>query len=126
METITQGFLDYGILGLVIAALIAALGILWRHITAERNATAERLKELQEHHAKERETLIADTRKANAETLERVYTLTREVTKTTERVSAVIEENTKAIKEWGSRIDEMGEKVLVLCERVERLEEKQK
>ena len=126
MEAITSGFLEKGVLGLVVAALMIALGVLWKHLISERNATTERLKELQDHHAKERETLVADTRKANAETLERVYTLTREVTKTTERVSAVIEENSRVIKDWGSKVDEMGEKVLVLCTRVERLEEKQK
>lgn len=126
MEAITAGYLEKGVLGLVVASLIVALGILWRYLVAERNASTARLQELQEQHAKEREALVNDSRKANTETLDRVYTLTRDVTKTTERVTAVVEENTKAIKEWGSRIDTLGNKIVTLDQRVDRLEEKQR
>lgn len=126
METITAGFVEKGILGLVVISLATALGILWKYLIAERNASTTRIQELQEQHAREREALVNDARQANNETLDRVYTLTRDVTKTTERVTAVVEENTKAIKEWVSRIDTMGEKVVHLCQRVDRLEEKQR
>lgn len=126
MGAITAGFLEKGILGLVIVSLIVALGILWRYLVSERNASTARLQELQEQHAKEREALVNDSRKANTETLDRVYTLTRDVTKTTERVTAVVEENTKAIKEWGCRIDTLGNKIIATDQRVDRLEEKQR
>lgn len=136
MEAVATGFIEKGVLGLVIVALATALGILWKHLIAERNASTERLQrlqeqqakereELQEQHAKEREALVNDSRQANTETLDRVYTLTRDVTKTTERVTAVVEENTKAIKDWGCRIDTLGNKIITLDQRVERLEGKQ-
>lgn len=126
MEAVATGFIEKGVLGLVIVALATAIGILWKYLIAERNASTERLQALQEQHAKEREALVNDSRQANNETLDRVYTLTRDVTKTTERVTAVVEENTKAIKEWGCRIDTLGNKIVTLDQRVDRLEEKQR
>lgn len=124
MDAITEGFLKQGLLGLVIAALIAVLSMLWKCLGAEREKHATRMKEVQEQHSKEREVFYESAKELHDETTTRVYELTRDVTKTTERVSAVVEENTKAIQQWGARVDAMGEKILVLGERVEKLEDR--
>lgn len=136
MDVVTNNLIEHGgVLGIAVIALVAALGILWKHLLSERTAHSARMREIQEGHAKEREamrekfdarleSISTAAQQSNADTLTRVYELTRDVTKTTERVSAVVEENTKAIQQWGARVDAMGEKVLVLGERVEKLEGK--
>jgi len=145
MET-AAGFLEYGILGLVIIVCFGVIMAMWKHLHKERDAHAARMKdvqvanqtaikEAQTHYARERdgmrekfdgrlEAITANVEKHSTETLHKVIELTRDVTKTIESVKSVVEDNTRTIERWSVKLDSVGEKVLVLGERVEKLEGK--
>ena len=146
MEAATAGFLEYGVLGIIIIICFGIIFAMWKHLHKERESHAVRMKEINEknqaaikeaqtHYAKERDAMrdkfdsrlqimIENTEKNNKETLNKVIELTRDSIKTSESVKMVVEENTRAIERWGAKIDDISAKILVFGERIDKLEDK--
>jgi predicted outer membrane lipoprotein len=146
MLAATSEFSEYGILGLVIIICFGVIAALWKHLHKERDAHSVCMKEVQEenrsaikdaqvHYAKERdamrekfdnrlEALTLNVEKYSTETLNKVIELTRGVSATTEGVKTVVSENSRVIEHCVSRVDAMGEKILLLGERVDKMETK--